>query len=358
MKFTINVQALGALTKDAVEATITSALSRAGFEEDAAPQAPAQKQLTRLERLREARGGQFVWVSIHDSHGHTNPARYLSIDTTAYIDASDIAGRDKVALDAALTTSTLGVGELCAHAFNAGHTHVNLLVAEDLQVYDMGLGIAVGLGVAFGGPDGRAFIPVGQTIPMVKSVGLNPVLFRKGAPKLTILAEQMPTLTGHTGVLERRTDLDATIRPALDANIRHINAALKQQGHKLGREAGSGAGLGLGAVAKAFLNAEIRDWGRIRADLEKGEVALPKMAVDTLMVTLPNADAPDALSRLNQQVANFNAKRLWVITNSPLEAVSDAVRSRATVVVPSVERDCELTEKLDNLFSLLKAYTK
>ncbi len=358
MKFTINVQALGLLSADDLQKTIESALTRVGFGVNEEPAPAAPKPLTRLERLREARGGQFVWATIHDSVGQRNPARYLSIDTTAWIDASDIAGADKVSLDAALSTSTLGVGELCAQAFNAGHTAVNVLVGDDLQVYDMGMGLAAGLGVAFRGPDGRAFIPVGQTIPLVQSVGLNPVLFRKGAPKLTILSETLPTLTGHTGVLERRGDLDAPLRDALETNIRHVHAALKQQGHKLGREPGSGAGMGLGAIAKAFLNAQVRDWGRIRADLDARTVDAPKMTVDSLIVTLPNADRADALSRLNELLRPYNATHVWVVTNTPIESVNDGVQKRATVVVPCVEGEGDLARKLDNLLGLIKAYTK
>ena len=122
-----------------------------------------------LDMLRRAVGGAFV----------VN-ARYLSAGDTAYIEMAEAAGlQHRLPGFNAANTTTFGVGQLCGEAINAGHRRLVLTMGGSCTA-DAGCGMAAALGARFIAPNGRPFIPTGDSLTAIRHMSLNPFFWNSG----------------------------------------------------------------------------------------------------------------------------------------------------------------------------------
>ena len=223
-----------------------------------------------LETLAAVLGGEFVPVGVHDPLGRPLRAEYLWLPATAtaVVEMARASGLERLAAperDAARTT-TLGTGELVAHALDRGARHLVLAVGGSATT-DAGLGLATALGYRFFDENEQIVPPTGEHLGRVRRIDAAQVHPRLAAATCRVVTDVTNPFFGPTGaahVFAAQKGADAAAIARLDAGLRAFAGVLRATfGLDVQGLPGSGAGGGLGGGAAAFLRARIgsaADW--------------------------------------------------------------------------------------------------
>ncbi|MET4075647.1 glycerate kinase [Hymenobacter sp. UYCo722] len=236
-----------------------------------------------LETLAAVLGGEFVPAEVHDPLFRPIRAEYLWLPetATAVVEMARASGLERLApteRNAACTT-TLGTGELLAHALNRGARHLVLTVGGS-ATNDAGLGLAMALGYQFFDGKGQIVPPTGEHLARVHRIDATRVHPRLAAASCRVVTDVTNPFFGSTGaahVFAAQKGADAAAIAHLDAGLRAfadlleatfglavqqlpgsgagggIAGGLPAGPHRLGRRLGAGADRGRRAVASCRL---------------------------------------------------------------------------------------------------------
>ena len=207
-----------------------------------------------LEAVKAAVGGAYLPLPVTGPCGQSVQARYLSVGDTAVIELAQAAGLgQRLPGFSPMRTTTYGVGQLISHALQVGHRRIVLGLGGSATT-DMGCGMAAALGTQFLNAKGQPFLPVGETLHLVKGVRLNGFFFQKKAPRIEALCDVENPLYGTNGaayVFGPQKGADADEVKRLDAGLRVVAGLFEKQGAKVNSLPGGGAAGGAGAGASS-----------------------------------------------------------------------------------------------------------
>ncbi|ALW84847.1 hypothetical protein AUC43_06945 [Hymenobacter sedentarius] len=223
-----------------------------------------------LETLAAVLGGEFVGVEVHDPLFRPLRAEYLWLpDTaTAVVEMARASGLEQLAATErnATRTTTLGTGELLAHALDRGARHLVLTVGGS-ATNDAGLGLGTALGYRFLDKNGHTVLPTGEHLARVHRIDAARVHPRLAAATYRVVTDVTNPFFGPTGaahVFAAQKGADAAAIAHLDAGLRAFADVLQATfGLAVQQLPGSGAGGGIAGGAAAFLRARIdsaADW--------------------------------------------------------------------------------------------------
>lgn len=308
-----------------------------------------------LETLAVALGGEFVTAPAHDPLFRPIEAAYLWLpdSATAVVEMARASGLERLALaerDAARTT-TLGTGELLAHALDRGARHLVLTVGGSATT-DGGLGLAAALGYGFFDADNRPVPPTGAHLGRVHRIDRARVHPRLAAATCRIATDVTIPFYGPAGaayMFAAQKGADAAAIAGLDAGLRAFAGVLRDTfGLDVQGLPGSGAGGGVGGGAACFLRADIgsaADWvlevtgadqllqaadvlitgeGRIDAQTWQGKL-LGRLLARAAARRVPVVLVCGALLDADAVLADPNVRYATSILTEPL-ALTDALR--------------------------------
>lgn len=207
-------------------------------------------------------GARRVEVTVTNALGEHSPAAYARIGELAIIEMAVAAGLPQVGERRCPgTATTYGVGELIAHAVGSGCKRI-LLGLGGSATNDGGCGCAAALGVDFFDADGRSFIPVGDTLGLIKRIDTGKAAALLQGVELTVMCDVTNPLYGPTGaayVFAPQKGADAEKVKSLDAGLRHFGDVIRSQlGRDVSAMPGAGAAGGMGAGCVALLGGTIQ----------------------------------------------------------------------------------------------------
>lgn len=225
-----------------------------------------------LDMLRRAVGGAFVVHTVTGPCGQRVNARYLSAGDTAYIEMAEAAGlQHRLPGFNAANTTTFGVGQLCGEAINAGHRRLVLTMGGSCTA-DAGCGMAAALGARFIAPNGRPFIPTGDSLTAIRHMSLNPFFWNSGI-QVEALCDVTNPLCGPNGTARQfAPQKGATPKEveAIEAGMQHLAGIFASgNGPKIADMPCAGAAGGCAAGVHAFLNGKLLSGSAALLDLVK-----------------------------------------------------------------------------------------
>lgn len=223
-----------------------------------------------LETLAAVLGGEFVSAEVHDPLFRPLRAEYLWLPetATAVVEMARASGLERLgaAERAAARTTTLGTGELLAHALDRGARHLVLTVGGS-ATNDAGLGLGTALGYRFFDEKEEDVPPTGEHLGRVRRIDAARVHPRLAAATCRVVTDVTNPFFGPTGaahVFAAQKGADAATIAHLDAGLCAFAGVLHAVfGLAVQQLPGSGAGGGIAGGAAAFLRARIgsaADW--------------------------------------------------------------------------------------------------
>lgn len=215
------------------------------------------------ELLTEWHQGKKIEVEVHDPLFRPITAHYgLSGDgTMAFVEMATASGLTLLAPEERkpLLTTTVGTGEVIADALKRNVQKIILGIGGS-ATNDAGTGMATALGYQFCDADGEPLAPTGENlihIRKIKTDSVNPSLRRT---RFITLCDVQNPLFGPEGAAyiygPQKGASEADIK-LLDAGLRNIRQIIRKYLNCPVDFPGAGAAGGLGAGAKAFLNASM-----------------------------------------------------------------------------------------------------
>lgn len=184
------------------------------------------------------------------------PEQRLAFIEMAACAGLPLAGERK---NPALTT-TFGVGELVNDALSRGAREI-LLGLGGSATHDMGCGAAAAMGVVFRDKTGHSFIPVGNTLDMIRTVDTSACAARLSGCRLTALCDIENLLLGPRGaatVFAPQKGANAAGVVLLEEKTRAFSTLMESiAGYNAGVTPGAGAAGGMGAGVQWFLGGEL-----------------------------------------------------------------------------------------------------
>ena len=218
----------------------------------------------------EAAGFERIALNATDAAGRTAPTWYVRRGEDAVVELAEVAGLAGLhgAL-APLTATSRGLGELIAHALDAGCTRVLVGIGGSAST-DGGLGLVQALGARVRDASGAEAGPGGAgaaTAATLDLAGLHPGL---AAARIEVACDVDNPLTGPEGAAaiygpQKGADPDQVRQ--LDAALTHwadVVAAATGHDHRGDPGAGAAGGVGFGAVAT--LGATLRPGAQLMLD--------------------------------------------------------------------------------------------
>lgn len=226
----------------------------------------------------EALGGQRVTVPVTGPWGEPVEAAYGRIGDTAVVEMAAAAGLPMVGerLDPSRTT-TYGVGQLLRHAVEHGATHLVLGLGGS-ATNDGGCGAAAAMGVQFYNDAGKTFIPVGETLPQIRTMDCTAARELLCGVTVEVMCDIDNPLCGPRGaaaVFGPQKGADAAMIRQLDEALGHMADVIEQDlGLCVSDLPGAGAAGGFGGGAAAFFGAILRPGIEVVLDLVQFEQQL------------------------------------------------------------------------------------
>ncbi|MEM8999525.1 MAG: glycerate kinase [Bacteroidota bacterium] len=203
-----------------------------------------------------------VLVEVNDPLFRKTQATYLlsGDKKVAFIEMSEASGYkllSKKERNCSLTT-TLGTGQLIAHALDNGVTAIVLGIGGS-ATNDGGIGMATALGYRFLDQAGDTVQPVGQDLGKIAQIDRTQVHSRLGEVKIKVACDVNNPLYGPNGAAHvygpQKGASGATV-DFLDSGLRNLaDVILAQFEIDVQQVSGAGAAGGMGAGALVFLNA-------------------------------------------------------------------------------------------------------
>jgi len=180
---------------------------------------------------------------------------------TAFVEMAQISGLELVTESERnpLKTTTLGTGELIAHALKRKAKKVILFVGGS-ATNDGGIGMATALGYIFFDKDGNTLNSIGENLNLIQNFDYQPI-FDLSKTEFIVATDVTNPFFGENGaayIYAKQKGANQEQIEFLDKGLRNLNSAhIKTKGIDLQKVAGSGAAGGLAGGAYAFLGAKV-----------------------------------------------------------------------------------------------------
>jgi glycerate kinase len=212
-----------------------------------------------VDVLAASLGGERVPVTVEDPLARPVPATYLRVDDTAYVESAQACGLHLLTPDERdpLRTTTYGVGQLVAHAVDAGAAKVVVGLGGS-ATNDGGAGLLAALGVARLDASGERVPPGGAALAQVDR--LDPARLHPGLTGVELVAatdvvNPLLGIDGASAVYGPQKGASADDVQRLDAALGHWADLLARDlpgGRDVRAAEGSGAAGGLAAALLAL----------------------------------------------------------------------------------------------------------
>jgi glycerate 2-kinase len=224
----------------------------------------------------EAAGFERIALHATDAAGRTAPTWYVRRGEDAVVELAEVAGLAKLRIPptapaplAPLTATSRGLGELIAHALDAGATRVLVGIGGSAST-DGGLGLVQALGARVRDASGAEVGAGGAgaaTAVTLELTGLHPGL---AAAHIEVACDVDNPLTGPEGaaaVYGPQKGADPDQVRVLDAALAHwADVVAAATGHDHRADPGAGAAGGVGFAAVAILGATLRPGAQLMLD--------------------------------------------------------------------------------------------
>lgn len=217
-----------------------------------------------VDAFLSAMGGEKVSLPVQGPYGENVQGFYGLVNGghTAVVEIAACAGLPLVGENRhAEKTTTYGVGQLIAHAVKSGCKKI-IVGLGGSATNDGGAGAASALGIRFLDAEGKAFLPVGETLDRIASIDASALCSELKNTELITMCDIDNPLCGPQGAAavfgpQKGAD-EATIR-LLDRNLAHLAGVMKKDLGKEVREIpGAGAAGGMGAGMVAFFGSKLQ----------------------------------------------------------------------------------------------------
>lgn len=216
-----------------------------------------------LDVLEDYLDVRTVTIECSDPLGRPIQASYRRSGSAAYIEVAAASGLVllREAEREVLKTSSLGTGQLMAHAVEHGVQEVFLFLGGS-ATNDAGMGIAHALGYRFLDDSGQALPPIGKHLGKVASIDQSGLIPEMANVKVHVVCDVDNPLFGPNGAAyvyapqKGATESDVEL---LDEGLRNLAKKLVAAGYPdVGELPGAGAAGGIGGGAVAFLNGHLQ----------------------------------------------------------------------------------------------------
>jgi len=216
-----------------------------------------------VECFRQAIGGEFVEIEVHDPYMEIITAGYLRNGDKAIIEMASAAGLPLVgARRNPAVTTTYGVGEQIKHAIENGAKEI-LIGLGGSCTNDGACGLAAAMGVKFKNINGKEFIPTGNTLSHIEKIDMTEAKKLLNGIKITAMCDINSPMHGPHGaacIFAPQKGADAHMVLKLDEELKALDKIIVRE---LGIDSvaeipGAGAAGGMGGGVIAFLGAELK----------------------------------------------------------------------------------------------------
>ena len=216
-----------------------------------------------VDAFLTAMGGRKVPLTVKGPYLEEVGAFYgILPDRTAVVEMAAAAGLPLVGEKRqAEQTTTYGVGQLIAHAAEAGCGRI-IVGLGGSATNDGGVGAAAALGVRFLDAQGDPFLPVGGTLDRIDSIdigGLNPALRNVELVTMCDIDNPLCGPQGASAVFGPQKGADEAMVKRLDGNLRHLADVVRRDlGVGIADLPGAGAAGGMGGGMVAFFGSTLQ----------------------------------------------------------------------------------------------------
>lgn len=216
-----------------------------------------------VDAFLAAMGGQKVRLTVKGPYLEEVGAFYgILPDRTAVVEMAAAAGLPLVGEKRqAEQTTTYGVGQLIAHAAEAGCGRI-IVGLGGSATNDGGAGAAAALGVRFLDAQGDPFLPVGGTLDRIDSIdigGLNPALRNVELVTMCDIDNPLCGPQGASAVFGPQKGADEAMVKRLDGNLKHLADVVRRDlGVDIADLPGAGAAGGMGGGMVAFFGSTLQ----------------------------------------------------------------------------------------------------
>jgi glycerate kinase len=221
----------------------------------------------------DAAGFERVGLVATDAAGRAAPTWYVRRGEDAAIELAEVAGlagmTTRPSPPAPLTATSRGLGEVIAHALDAGATRLLVGIGGSAST-DGGLGLVQALGARVRDASGAEAGPGGAGAKTAVAIDLSELHPRLAAAQIDVACDVDNPLTGPQGAAavygpQKGADPDQVRR--LDAALDHwADVVAAATGHDHRADPGAGAAGGVGFAAVAVLGARLRPGAELILD--------------------------------------------------------------------------------------------
>ena len=158
-------------------------------------------------------------------------------------------------------TTTYGVGELLVDASRRGCNKI-IVGLGGSATNDFGAGAAAGAGVRFFDKDGRAFVPVGETLSQIAKIDKSKLCEELRQTEIITMCDIDNPLFGENGaayVFGPQKGADPKMAEYLDGQLRAVSEKVRNEfGVDVSSLKGAGAAGGMGAGMAAFFGSSLQ----------------------------------------------------------------------------------------------------
>lgn len=181
---------------------------------------------------------------------------------TAYIETASASGLQLLKFEERnpRLTSTIGTGDLIAHALQSGVKEI-ILGCGGSATNDGGIGLVSALGVSFLDSNGHELQPIGENLSRIHSINSSCLMKEIRVCRFTLLSDVDNPLTGPDGAaytFAKQKGASADDIALLDLGLKHLAEVIESSGLGSSNFPGAGAAGGLPVSAHIFLNAILK----------------------------------------------------------------------------------------------------
>jgi glycerate 2-kinase len=221
----------------------------------------------------EAAGFERIALNATGATGQTVPTWYVRRGEDAVVELAEVAGLAKIGTQPTrltpLTATSRGLGELIAHALDAGCRRVLVGIGGSAST-DGGLGLVQALGARVRDASGAEVGSGGAGAAMAATLDLTGLHHGLASARIEVACDVDNPLTGPEGaaaVYGPQKGADPEQVQQLDAALAHwADVVAAATGHDRRAEPGAGAAGGVGFAAVAILGATLRPGAQLMLD--------------------------------------------------------------------------------------------
>jgi glycerate 2-kinase len=155
-------------------------------------------------------------------------------------------------------TSTIGTGDLIAHALRSGVKEI-IIGCGGSATNDGGMGLASAVGISFLDSNSKVLHPVGENLSKIHSINADNLMKEVANCSFTLLSDVDNPLTGPEGAaytFAAQKGANTQDIEFLDSGLKHFASVIEAHGLGLPNFSGAGAAGGLPVSARVFLKAQ------------------------------------------------------------------------------------------------------